>query len=564
MARSRSRALVGLTAASLLLAACGSSTKSGSPTPNSSSNTVSSAPAPYGGAITVGAEEEPDCFDWLDACAGSAWGTWTAQLATQPQAFRAVVKDGNLIQVPGAVLAGMPKLETTPVQTITYDIAPKAVWSDGVPISCTDFQYTVDQQQHGKNLYDPTGYTDIGSVTCPTPKTVVVKYKKGTTYANWQALFGSGVGILPSHLLQGKDRHALMKDGYSWSGGPWFAKWNKGQSIVLTPNPKYWGPKAHLDKVTFVFESDTAAEFQAFKSGQVDAIYPAPQVEVMDAIQSGIPDAHTQYTGETGTIEALWYNNQAFPFDSQVVRQATGYAIDRDAIVKKLFGALGIDKPANSLNPFVVGEYGDLNAWSNYHLDLGKVNELMTGDGWKKGSDGIWAKGGKKASFAVTTTSGNKLRELTEQIIQPMFKAAGFDMQIKNKKLDDLLQQMGSGNYQIMLLSQSLTSVSPGLCDILCTKNIPTDKSGNTGNNWSFASVPAADPLMETVDTSLDDTARKAAGKKADELLADANVALPLDPSPDIAIWSTKILGPVSDNPIESMFWNIDQWGVKK
>ena len=188
----------------------------------------------------------------------------------------------------------------------------------------------------------------------------------------------------------------------------------------------------------------------------------------------------------------------------------------------------------------------------------------MTGDGWKKGSDGIWAKGGKKAAFTITTTAGNKLRELTEQIIQPMLKAAGFDMKIKNTKLDNLLQQMGSGNYQVMLLSQSLTSISPGLCDILCTKNIPTDKNGNTGNNWSFASVPAADPLMETVDTSLDDNARKEAGKKADDLLADANVALPLDPSPDIAIWSNKIVGPVSDNPIESMFWNIDQWGVKQ
>ena len=43
----------------------------------------------------------------------------------------------------------------------------------------------------------------------------------------------------------------------------------------------------------------------------------------------------------------------------------------------------------------------------------------MTGDGWKKGSDGIWAKNGKRASFTITTTAGNKRRELTEQIIQP-------------------------------------------------------------------------------------------------------------------------------------------------
>ena len=55
------------------------------------------------------------------------------------------------------------------------------MWSDGVPITCADFQYTVDQQQNGKDIYDRTGYTDIDTVTCPTPKTVVVKYKKGKT-----------------------------------------------------------------------------------------------------------------------------------------------------------------------------------------------------------------------------------------------------------------------------------------------------------------------------------------------------------------------------------------------
>ena len=33
--------------------------------------------------------------------------------------------------------------------------------------------------------------------------------------------------------------------------------------------------------------------------------------------------------------------------------------------------------------------------------------------------------------------------------------------------------------------------------------------------------MPAADPLLETVDTNLDDNARKEAGKKADDILAD-------------------------------------------
>ena len=46
----------------------------------------------------------------------------------------------------------------------------------------------------------------------------------------------------------------------------------------------------------------------------------------------------------------------------------------------------------------------------------------MTGAGWTKGSDGIWAKGGQKASFTINSTTGNKRRELTETVMQQQLK----------------------------------------------------------------------------------------------------------------------------------------------
>src|SRR5262245_47895741 len=205
MARRFLRALVVFSALSVILAACGSSAKTGQTPTSGGSATTSNEPVPNGGTLAVGAEQEPDCFDWVGQCGGSQWGSWMAQYSTQPYAFRDVMKDGKLQEVPGAVLAGMPKFETEPVETITYDIAPAAVWSDDVPITCTDFQYTANQMKSGKDVYDRTGYVDIDTVTCPTPKTVVVKYKPGKTFASWHQLFASAVGVFPAHLLQGKD-----------------------------------------------------------------------------------------------------------------------------------------------------------------------------------------------------------------------------------------------------------------------------------------------------------------------------------------------------------------------
>jgi peptide/nickel transport system substrate-binding protein len=526
---------------------------------------VNTTPVPQGGTLTVGAEQEPDCFDWIGSCSGLQWGTWIAQIHTQPWAYIDVPDGDTLKTVPGPVLAGEATMTPKPVQTISYKIEPKAVWSDGVPITCADFQYTVDQMQNGKDLYDPTGYPDIASVTCPDPKSVIVKYKPGTAYANWKSLFGAAVGIFPSHLLKGKDRDAALKNGYTWSGGPWFAKWDKGVSITLTPNPKFWGEKPHLDKVVFKFQADTAAEFQAFQSGQVKAIYPQPQIDVVDSIKAGLTDANHQYNSNTATVEALWFNVTKPPFDSKAFRQAVGYALDRDAVVKKLFGGLGLEKAVNSLNPPVMSAYSDQDAWAGYTLQPDKVEELMTGAGWEKGSDGYWEKNGKRASFTVMTTAGNKRRELTEQIMQPLFKAQGFEMKINNKSPDDLFGKiLPDLNYQATIYGSGLTSFIPGLCSILCTSAIPTAANGSTGNNTQGVSIPEADKLMETVESSLDESARMSAAKKVDQIMAENNVALPLDPLPDVLIWNKNVVGPITDNPILGMFWNLNEWGLKQ
>jgi len=553
---------VGVVAIALVLvaAACGSSSK------NSGSNSTSPTSAvvvPTGGAITIGAEQEPDCFDWLGTCAGSSWGLWMAEVNTIPLAYVATGVGPDLKNEPGPVLAGAPTLETSPVETLTYKINPAAKWSDNVAITCADFQYTADQQQNSSDIYDRTGYVDIASVTCPDPTTVVVKYKSGKTFATWQSLFSGSVGIMPSHILKGKDRTALMKDGYTWSGGPWVAKWTKGDSIVLTPNANYWGTKPKLDKVTFKFLADTSAEFQAFKSGQVSMIYPQPQLDVVDAIGQGLTNANSVYNSKTASVEALWINNQKAPFDTKEFRQAFAYAIDRNAIVNRLFGKLGVTQAVNSLNPYVVAAYSNPDAWANYKLDTAKVDSIMTGAGWAKGSDGIYAKGGQKASFTINSTTGNKRRELTETVMQQQLKDAGFDMKIANQKAGDLFgKTLPNGDYQLSLFANSLTSPTPGECNIFCTKNIPTAANGNSGNNWYRVSIKDNDTQLTIVDNSLDTSAQMAAAKQADDIMSANQVTLPLDPLPDIVIWSKKLVGPIGDNSIEGPFWNMNQWGV--
>jgi peptide/nickel transport system substrate-binding protein len=554
----------------LVAAACGSdnntekSTGTTAGASATSQGSTTSVNVPSGGTLTLGAEQEADCADWISSCAGSSWGAWTMEFQTMPRSFD-FVKDGDSwkYQV-SSLLAEEPKLVTSPKQVVTYKISPKAVWSDGQPITSSDYKYTWDQIKNGTDIYDRTGYGDIESVDDSAPGTAVVTFAK--PYAKWRALFGGQYGIYPSHLLQGKDRNGEMKDGYTWSGGPWkIEKWDKGVSVTLLPNDKYWGDKPKLDRVVFKFITDTAAEFQAFKAGEVQGIYPQPQIATIDAIKAGGLDATQIVSTNTANFESLWLNNSKAPLDSKAVRQALAYSLDRDAIVKALFGGVDVNEALQSLQAPILSRFSDTEAFGGYKKDLDKVKNLMTGDGWAKGGDGIWAKGGQRATIVIKSTQGNKRRELTEQVLQQQLKEAGFELTIANEKSGDLFgSTLPKGDYQMALYAQVNTDLDPSSCNIFCSKNIPTEANGNSGNNWTRTSDPEIDKQLEQVDSNLDEDARQKAGKAADKVLADIATSIPLDPLPNISLISKKVVGPVEDNPITSVFGNMNHRGLQQ
>ena len=514
------------------------------------------------GTLSIAAEQEPDCLDWISLCAGTSWGTWMVLSNTLPQAYRFVPgKGGAYNYVPTSLLAGEPTLQTSPKQVVTYKLNPKAVWSDGVQITSADFQYTWDQIVNGTDIYDTTGYASVESVGTPDPQTVVVTYSE--PYASWKALFSGGYGIMPSHILKGKDRDAEMKDGYSFSGGPWIASWEKGVAITLTPNPKYWDKQPTIGKVQFKFISDTSAAFQAYKAGEVSVLYPQPQPDALLQIKNGLKGSTVKATGDTGNVEALWLNNSAAPFDDINFRKAIAYSIDRDAIVKRLFGVLGVKTAQNSFNPPIVAAYANPKGFSGYTKNLGQVKAYMTKAGYKK-SGGYWTKGGQKASFTFKTTVGNKRRALTAQILQAAFKQAGFDMKIQTVEAGDLFgEQLPSGDYQMALYSAVATTPDPGLCVIFCSTNIPSAENDNSGLNCTGTKVAGLDPLLEQVDTQAVAATRIKLSKQADLLIGKSMTSLPLDPLPNILLYKNSIKGQVQDNAVMGPFARMNYWTLK-
>lgn len=552
---SRRGIIAALTAAALVgsLAAC---------SPTSATPEPSEVAVVDGGEIVIGAEQEPDCADWIATCGGSIWGTYIMQIPTLPGVFQTRQVDDEWVPVPSDLVTAEPEVEVADdgTQTITYSINPDAVWSDGEPITSADFEYTALQIRDGDDIFDKTGYDRIASIDATDPATAVVTLS--SPYAGWRTLF-SVYGIMPAHLLEGQDRNALMADGYDFSGGPWkIDTWTRGTSVTLVPNENYWGEKPHLDKVTFLFLPDTTAAFQALKSGQVSALYPSPQLDALNQIEAGLPGIQSQVDARSGNLEAIWLNNSAAPFDSVAVRQAFAYSIDRDAIVSRLFGSLGIDEAQQSFNSPMVAPFA-ADDFSQYSLDLDKVDELMEGDGWSKDSDGVWAKGGETATFSIKTLAGNKRRDLTVQVLQSQLADAGFEMTIDQVTPADLFGTIApQGEFQAGLWALVDTFPDPTLSSTFSSVNIPSEANGYSGINFYRTDIEGLDDMLGQVDSEVDPDARIAVSQEADALIAENVPSLPLDAVPNVLLWSDTVGGPLQINPVEGPFWNLAEWGL--
>ncbi|WP_231644961.1 ABC transporter substrate-binding protein [Sciscionella sediminilitoris] len=511
-----------------------------------------------GGSLVIGSEQEPGCADWIGSCSGSIFGTYVMQVQTMPAVFQYRPVNGGWRPVATDLMAAEPS--TTVVggkQRIVYRFNPKAVWSDGVPIGSADLKYTALQVRDGEDILDKTGYSLIESVSTPDAETAVVTLKR--PYVDWKALFSGFGNVLPEHLLAGRDRDKAMRDGYSWSGGPWkIAAWKRGSSVTLVPNDRYWGKRPKLDKVTFEFTANTSSQFLAFRSGQLDAIYPSPQLEAINEVEEGMPNARLALEARTTNVEALWLNNAAFPFDSLAVRKAFGHAVDRRALVTRLYGKLGVRKPVQTFWPGNNAEFGG-DSFDRYRRDLAEVDRLMHADGWVKNDRGIWAKHGREARFTLVSLSGDTRRLLEQQIIQSQVRQAGFEMTIDNKTPSELFSNTApKGAFQAGLW----TLIATNPTDTFQSDRIPSKANGEAGLNFMRVRDARVDELLGKVDSTLDPVRRKEYSKQADAALADGAVSLPLDDVPSILLTNRKIGGPVSINPVEGPFWNLNEWGL--
>jgi peptide/nickel transport system substrate-binding protein len=445
-------------------------------------------------------------------------------------------------------------------QTVVYKIKQEAVWSDGTPVTADDFIFwweNCNETNKKADCVSTTGYKDIESVKgSDGGKTVTTVYKN--KFADWKSLFSQY--IIPAHY--GEKQQGGWNTGFDKSpekipsAGPYIVdSYTPGQNLTLKRNDKYWGPKAHLDSIVFRYLPESTTQPAALQNNEVDMMYGQPQLDQVSIVKA-IPDVTSSISFGL-QYEHLDFNTKNPQLADVAVRKAFATGLNLQEIVDRTVKQFS-DKATILGNRFYMNgqpQYQD-HRGSYGNGDTAAAEKMLTDAGYAKGADGIYAKGGKKLSFNISTTQGNKLRETQEQLVQAQAKKFGMEIKIKNAEAEVLFGEwLPEHNYDIANFAWVGTPFA-------VSSNDPIFRTGSAQNYGQYSN-PKFDQLMTQAIGELDEKKAAELANQADQILYEDMATLPLYQKPQLLAYRNTFTGIGENLSSQGPFWNAGTWAQK-
>ena len=433
-----------------------------------------------------------------------------------------------------------------------------------------------------------SGYSDMESVTCDGDHTVVVKYS--TFYAPYLTRFGA---ILPSHL--GLDPAKMQEwdiNRNPISLGPFvLEEWVSGDHMTVVRNEKYefWKSdgKPYLDSIVLRWIESREVGKELVKTGELDFLWDLieadiPEVQTWEGVVlSSPPDTGTERLllnladpeVDAPCVEALRANPMPhWALGDSKVREAIELGIDKHRIVDKLLYGLAT-VGTSELN---LGWAKQTIPESEFSPD--KAKALLDEAGWTDSNgDGVrecngcaYADEGRALKLKLQTTSGNALREQTEQVIIEMMAEIGIDMYIENVPSSELFGSYANnafrkhGQFDVLMYTTSYgidpQSHTEGY---FASTHIPCDDNSGRGYNYSRWIDDEFDRLIKIAGSSPDIDERAEAYQKAGERVAEGRPHIYLYDRMEINVHVEDLMG-WENNTWWGISWNADSWYLKK
>ena len=404
----------------------------------------------YGGRLVVGQRAEPKTLNPVtasDAISREVIGRCHADL----------ISINRLTQKTEPALAESWKAAADG-RTFTLKLRKGIRFSDGHPFDADDviFSFTVYLDEAVGSPQRDLLIIDGKAPLVNKLDQYTVRFSMPRPYAAAERLF-DGLAMLPKHLLEKPYRDGHFAQTWSLHAlpseiaglGPFRLKqYVAGQRIVVERNPYYWKVDhenhrlPYLDELVFLFVGGEDQQVMRFEAGETDMVSRlssenygllakeqsrsewqladlGPSLEY-NFLVFNLNDLDPKKQSETAGKQA-WFRDLKF-------RQAVSAAIDRDSIVRLVYGTRGSALwgnvgPGNKLwvNPFIAHPQRSLEA----------ARQLLKSAGFSWNHSGqLLDSSGKPVEFTIVTSSSNTQRMKMATLVQDDLAHLGMQIHV--------------------------------------------------------------------------------------------------------------------------------------
>jgi peptide/nickel transport system substrate-binding protein len=276
-------------------------------------------------------------------------------------------------------------------------------------------------------------------------------------------------------------------------------------------------------------------------------IYIVPSGDI-EFLQLNPTDPMTEVEGERASVKS-----KHFAFSDPAVREAMSMVADRKSIQEFIYGRTGLATSNFLNNP---PKYRSPN--TKYEFNVDKANQILEAAGWKKGSDGVREKGGKKLRF-VYQTSVNSLRQKEQAVVKQGAQKAGIDLELKSVTASvffssDVANPDTYGKFwaDIQMYTTTMTQPDPErFMDQYTSWEVSSKANKWLGRNITRWTSDEYDKAYHAAEAELDPAKRAALFIKMNDLPVKDNVVIPLISRPRVRGAATKLVTELSG-------WDLD------
>lgn len=464
-----------------VLSGCGD----GSKDPGGQGNNGETGEPVKGGEITVGIAQDLD--DSLDPHQTVAAGTREVLF----NIFEGLVKpnsDGEMIP------AVAEKYELSEDgTTYTFTLRDGVKFHNGQTVTAEDVVYSINRcaaVPEGQEKPLVAAFSAIRSVEALDEKTVTV------TIAQRDLEFISYMtaAIIPA----GYADQATAPVGT----GPFkFVSRTPQENFIMERFEDYWGTPAWLDKVTYKICENADALVMNLNGSSIDLC-----AHLTSAQAAQLNSNFKVLEGTMNLVQAIYLNNQAKPFDNQLVRQALCYAIDRQGIMDMVADGHGTAVGSSIYPAFT--KYFLPELVDKYPHSVEKAKELLAQAGYPDGFD-----------MTISVPNNYQPHMDTAEVVAEQLREAGINVTIQPVEWSTWLDTIYNGRqFQATVVGVDAANMT--------ARAMLERFTSDYAKNFINYSNPAYDALFQQAINAADEATQTDLYKQMETMLADtaANV----------------------------------------